>query len=251
MHAHPPPLISPGFSLLDDLFREVDQGRVRIPDFQRGFVWRSTQILGLLESVNKGYPVGSLVFWETDADLPTSGRIGPLDLPSPPASLFTSYVLDGHQRLAALYGTLRLPASFPNDARNDHWQWWVYYDLRARVFKHLPDGERQPQDMPVRAILKTVDFLRETRWIREKLGEDGAAVLIKEAESLAQRFKSYKIPVMRIHRGDLSDAVEIYSRLNTIGLTLSKDEMPSSQPPPESAPSVEPPHRERRRRRRP
>lgn len=250
MHTHSPPLVSPEFSLLDDLLREIEQGRVRIPRFQRGFVWKPPQILELLESVNKGYPIGSLVFWEeTDAALPSGGRIGPLDVPPPPASGATSYVLDGQQRLSVLYGTLRLPSDFPNDAREEHWQWWVYYDLQGRLFKHIPGGAREPRDMPVRALLKTVDFLREVRWIHETLGEGGAAPLIEEAESLAQRLKSYKIPVMRVHRGDLGDAAEIFSRLNTRGQALSKDEMLSLQASQESAPSVEPPRRGRRRRR--
>ncbi len=69
----------------------------------------------------------------------------------------------------------------------------------------------------MRALLKTVDFLREARELDEKLGEGGAAPLLEEAESLAQRLKSYKIPVMHVHGGDLGDATEIVSRLNTRG----------------------------------
>lgn len=249
MRAHSPPLVSPEFSLLDDLLREVEQGRLRIPHVLSGFRWTPPQILKLLESMNKGYPIGSLVFWDTDAALPWSGRIGPLDMPSPPASGATSYVLDGQQRLSVLYGTLRLPSDFPNDARQEHWQWWVYYDLRERLFKHIPGGAREPQDMPVRALLKTVDFLREARWLDEKLGEGGAAPLLEEAESLAQRLKSYKIPVMHVHGGDLGDATEIFSRLNTRGQTISKEEMLSFQTHQESAPSVDPSRRGRRRRR--
>jgi hypothetical protein len=215
MRAHSPPLVSPEFSLLDDLLRKIDEGRIKNPKFQPGFRWNPLKILMLLESMSKGYPIGSLVFWDTDTVLPSSDRFGPLDVPSPPPSGATSYVLDGQQRLSALYGTLRLPADFPNDAQQAHWQWWVYYDLQERLFKHIPGGTREPQDMPVRALLKTVDFLREARRLDEKLGEGGAAPLIEEAESLAQRLKSYKIPVTHVHGGDLGDATEIFSRLNT------------------------------------
>lgn len=250
MRALPPPIVSPEFSLLDDLLRQVEQGRLRIPLFQRGFVWKPAQILGLFESMNKGYPVGSLVFWDTDGALPSSGRIGPLDAPAPPASGPVSYVLDGQQRLAVLYGTLRLPPDFPNDTRQEHWQWWVYYDLRTRLFKHVPGGAREPEDMPARALLRTVDFLKEARALVEKLGEDDAAPLLEEAESLVQRLKSYKIPIVHVHGGNLDDATEIFRALNTAGQALSEEEIPSSQIGRNRPPQAGPTQHEARRRRR-
>lgn len=221
MREHVPAIVSHSLVFIDDLLRDVEQGRIRIPRFQRGFVWKPSQILELLESVNKGYPIGSLVFWDTDAAMPLSAdRLGPLDIPAAPPPGITSYVIDGLQRIAVLYCTLRLPPDFPNDDSRKHWQWWVYYDLRARIFKHIPGGQRGPQDMPVRVLLKTRDFLRESRSLVERLGEDNAAPLLEEAESLAQRLRSYKIPVMHVRGEDPGAPLEIFSRLNTTGRPL-------------------------------
>jgi uncharacterized protein with ParB-like and HNH nuclease domain len=43
------------------LFRQISSGEVRIPAFQREFVWSDKQILDLLESVTDGFPIGSLL----------------------------------------------------------------------------------------------------------------------------------------------------------------------------------------------
>src|SRR6185437_4851325 len=146
---------------------------------------------------------------------------GPLHVP-PPQHGATNYLIDGQQRIAVLYGTLRLPADFPNDRKQDHWQWWVYYDLQKRVFKHVRGGQRAPTDMPVRCLLRTRDFLKEARSLTEQLGEGDAAPLIEEAESVAQRFGAYTIPVVHIRDDSPDDAFLIFDRLNTRGKTLSK-----------------------------
>jgi hypothetical protein len=219
-----PPVLKPEFVFMDELLREVERGHVRIPAFQRPFVWSTQAMLDLFDSINKGYPIGVLVLWRADVLVPSSDHLGPLELPSPEGGP-TSYVIDGSQRLAVLYGTLCLPADFPHDRQEETWRWWIYYDLVSRRFLHLQGGKREPQHMPVRALLKTVDFLKEARWMQEQLGEQQAAVLIEEAESLVQRLKYYKTTVLNIHGGGEQDAMEIFSRLNTGGQRLTADEL--------------------------
>lgn len=36
-----------------------------IPEFQRGFVWKSTQVRDLAESLWLDYPIGSLLVWNS------------------------------------------------------------------------------------------------------------------------------------------------------------------------------------------
>jgi len=79
---------------------QVDAGTVLLPEFQRGYVWNRDQVRGLMRSLYKGYPVGALLVWETDAaqqavrgSAPTSGT--------------RSLLLDGQQRVTTLYGIVR------------------------------------------------------------------------------------------------------------------------------------------------
>ncbi|MEO3384960.1 DUF262 domain-containing protein [Mesorhizobium sp. CAU 1741] len=65
-----------------------------IPEFQRGFVWKTTQVRDLAESLWLNYPVGTLLIWDSSAGAETKGAT---DSQSP-----TSWVVDGQQRTTAL-----------------------------------------------------------------------------------------------------------------------------------------------------
>ena len=47
---------------------QIDSGSVLLPEFQRGYVWNRDQVRGLMRSLYRGYPVGGLLTWETQAD---------------------------------------------------------------------------------------------------------------------------------------------------------------------------------------
>lgn len=65
-----------------------------IPEFQRGFVWTSTQVRDLAESLWLSYPIGSLLVW--DSKQPTETK-NASDAQSP-----SLWVVDGQQRATAL-----------------------------------------------------------------------------------------------------------------------------------------------------
>jgi uncharacterized protein with ParB-like and HNH nuclease domain len=46
---------------------EIETGNLALPDIQRPFVWPNTKIRDLFDSLYKGFPVGTLMFWETGA----------------------------------------------------------------------------------------------------------------------------------------------------------------------------------------
>ena len=54
-------------SNIEDILTDIDRGEVKIPKFQRPFVWRIEQALNLLDSLASGYPVGSVLLWRTIA----------------------------------------------------------------------------------------------------------------------------------------------------------------------------------------
>ena len=57
---------------LSTLLDQIDSGTIVLPEFQRGYVWNREQVRGLMRSLYRGYPVGSLLLWETAApDRPT------------------------------------------------------------------------------------------------------------------------------------------------------------------------------------
>ncbi|MGB3763015.1 MAG: DUF262 domain-containing protein [Ornithinimicrobium sp.] len=79
------------------LIEQVQQGQIRVPAFQRGFVWDHDRIAFLMDSIYKGYPFGSAILWQTKEKLTSERRLGPFALPEPIADFPISYVLDGQQ----------------------------------------------------------------------------------------------------------------------------------------------------------
>lgn len=47
----------------------IASGDIRIPAFQRGYVWEPSQVAFLLDSLYKGFPIGTIFLWKTDQRL--------------------------------------------------------------------------------------------------------------------------------------------------------------------------------------
>lgn len=92
---------------------EIDSGAMLLPEFQRGYVWNRDQVRGLMRSLYLGYPVGSLLIWETGVDSP------PVRGSATAPSALRLLILDGQQRITSLYGIVRgrPPAFFHGDER--------------------------------------------------------------------------------------------------------------------------------------
>ncbi|HBF69268.1 MAG TPA: hypothetical protein DDW32_01810, partial [Thermotoga sp.] len=46
------------------LLESIDSGEIGLPDIQRPFVWDTTRVRDLFDSMYRGYPIGTLLFWE-------------------------------------------------------------------------------------------------------------------------------------------------------------------------------------------
>ena len=54
---------------ITDLAVDVLDGTIRLPKFQRDFVWTRQQVLDLLDSIARGYPIGSFLLWKSTVNL--------------------------------------------------------------------------------------------------------------------------------------------------------------------------------------
>lgn len=92
---------------------QIDLGTIALPHFQRGFVWNRDQVKGLINSLYKRFPIGSLLIWVTPAEGAPARGGGPL------APGVVNLLLDGQQRITTLYGIIRgkPPKFFEGDAK--------------------------------------------------------------------------------------------------------------------------------------
>jgi hypothetical protein len=223
--------LEPQNVLIDALLDQVESGQVRVPRFQRPFVWSPDRMLELFDSIEKSYPIGSLLLWQTGEAVPSLDAIGDIAVPPPPVDEPASYVLDGHQRLSTLFGVLRQRRDAPRTSEQRHWRWWVYRALGERgLDKYLHvrrQGEVPARLLPLRMVSRTMDFLEFSRdlEIREK---DRVADLIREAESVTHKIKNYQITLIRLIGGSIDQAVDVYTRLNRTGVRMEPDQMVSA-----------------------
>ena len=63
--------------LLLDIIASIRNGEIKVPQFQRKFVWEDRQALQLLDSLASNYPIGSILLWRTREKLAAERNIGP------------------------------------------------------------------------------------------------------------------------------------------------------------------------------
>ena len=92
---------------LMDVVKYISEGDYRIPRFQRNYVWKIDKVVALVDSLLKGFPIGSIVLWQTKNELSEVKGLGGVQIPKRDSSKYTSYIIDGQQRLTSLYFALK------------------------------------------------------------------------------------------------------------------------------------------------
>lgn len=92
---------------ISEILKDIDEGKIQLPDFQRGWVWEDNRIKALIASVSNGYPIGAAMFLETGGDevhfkCRTFEGVDKSKSSVEPTKL----VLDGQQRNTSLYRAL-------------------------------------------------------------------------------------------------------------------------------------------------
>lgn len=89
---------------VEELVGMIERGELRLPEMQRRYVWRSTRVRDLLDSLYRGYPSGAILLWETDEAVPLQ-EFAVTQQANPYQS--TRLLLDGQQRLTSLWAVIR------------------------------------------------------------------------------------------------------------------------------------------------
>lgn len=218
--------VAPEVVYLGKLVEKVAAGKIRVPRFQRPFVWKQPDLIALLDSVRLGFPIGSILVWETEREIESGSRIGPVEISSRPKGPI-GYLIDGQQRVSTLVGTLRLPGDV--NPIVDQIDWGVYYDLDDQKFVHLRKQETPPglQYFPVRSLLSTAEFFHACHRIQDA-GDGDTQRRLREADRLSNAFRDYQLPLIHIREADLESAVTVFARLNRRGRKMAADEMVSA-----------------------
>jgi hypothetical protein len=145
-----------GTESLIDLARRIKSGDVLLPKFQREFVWNRKQVLELLDSVARDYPIGSVLLWQSREELASDRAIADLEVADPREDYPHNYLLDGQQRLSTICGTLYWTPEGDPDS-----YWNIIYDLVSEEFAHASTLDDPPaHQIPARLLSDGAAFFR-------------------------------------------------------------------------------------------
>src|SRR3954464_12226884 len=99
-----------------DLVQRFDTGEIRLPLMQRDYVWKGKKVVRLLDSLYRGWPIGSFYVWQTQDAPPTRERVGKA-APVRRLDGFYGFLLDGQQRLTSLSLAMQSAAEGQQESR--------------------------------------------------------------------------------------------------------------------------------------
>lgn len=206
---------------ISEILDNIETGALQLPVFQRGYVWKEKQVKKLMQSLYRGFPVGSLLIWGTLSE--NVAIRGGQNSSSGPVNL----LLDGQQRVTSLYGVIRgKPPQFFEG--NDKIFTGLRFHLRKQEFEFYSPSKMALDPLWVDVTeffttgpAKIVELTTSGAYQPEELA------LFTERTMKIQSIKDIDIPDQRVtgEDKDTSVVVEIFNEINSNGTKLSSGDL--------------------------
>lgn len=231
-------------SRVAELLQKIESGEIALPDLQRPFVWEDAKVRNLLDSMNKGFPVGYVMLWDFPDDYdakPRSSAIGKSGTRS-----VRSLLIDGQQRLTALlsamdgivvkdkdYKDRRIRIGFNPLAKTDddkqigRFEVWTgimekdpeWLSDISEVYRLSVENPTTGVFMLCQSYYANVNASREKKGLPLLTTNEQAAVFTNINKLLGLR--NFNLPVVSIDRtASEEDVAEIFVRVNSGGQKL-------------------------------
>lgn len=221
----------PKVKRLVNWLKEVENGELKTPQFQRDFVWGRSDIKQLFDSIKNGYPIGSILLWKPTGDsFESTDLIGPFSIKKDKDQFW--YILDGFQRISTLFGCLTNPhrSELKCDETLRNKMYNLHYDLEVEDFFYPRSSNSvEPFQVPIYEIIDTkASFKFQSYLYEQNISSDKVELYMERYADLGTTFIDYELPSIGILGGNIQEAVEIFSRVNSKGATISPDWMISA-----------------------
>lgn len=199
------------------LLAEIQDGQIQIPQFQRKFVWSVQASAKLIDSIIKGYPIGTFIFWRTNERLRSIRKIGNLNLPEPRDGEFINYVLDGQQRITSLYAAFKGETVNRGDGKTDDF---------SKICVNLDADPNEEDIVTVESekkegatYISVVDLLEgKMNFIFQQYPNQAHQDRIEEYKEI---IKAYQFKGVNLQNASIDVATEVFTRLNVGGRELT------------------------------
>ncbi|GIW36969.1 MAG: hypothetical protein KatS3mg073_1114 [Meiothermus sp.] len=195
------------------LVEDYRSGRIMIPEFQREYVWKPSRAAKLIDSLYRNFPISTILLWTGNSEI-----VMRRSDPRPQRWDEVSWLIDGQQRLITLskviYGGEGIDVVFnPNE------KYGVFSLFNAAKAKD------QKNWFHVSQILDDDQF----RQLRRNLPEGKTGEGIERKLEDVRRILDYEVPVIKMVGHSLEDAVEAFTRINTLGVKLKTEDILSAK----------------------
>ncbi|NLC14641.1 MAG: DUF262 domain-containing protein [Chloroflexi bacterium] len=240
---------------LYEILKNIEMGKIQLPDFQRGWVWDDNRIKGILASVAKSFPIGAVMLLETGNESVRFKTKVVEGAPSANGNKPELLILDGQQRLTSLYQAIMSNKVVKTrNTKGYEIKRWYYIDMQ----KALDPGTD---------LEEAIFSINENKIITENIGRDVVLDLTtqeKEFENLMYPvslvdeyetwfpsffeyweydkerikflnefhkkiilgFNNYSLPVIQMTKENPKEAVcQVFEKVNTGGVSLSVFEL--------------------------
>jgi hypothetical protein len=182
--------------------------------FQREFVWDKEQSAKLIDSILRGYPIGTFILWKTRESLRSVKDVGNHKLPDTPKGDYAQYILDGQQRITSLYAIRKGIRISKDNKEINYKDIFVNLDFDAAEDEQIATSQKEDGKIYVSVHdLLTADALD----FIDKIGKDKAKQFQKYKTSLT----TYDFATITIKDYPIDIACEVFSRINTGGKPLT------------------------------
>lgn len=198
------------------LFHRIEKGQIKVPLFERPFVWGKEPILELIKSIYNGFPIGVLIFFESTRKSFETASPSVTKFPDAPDEYPVSYVIDGLQRLSSLYNCFHWKSLDEPSKFN------VIFDLDKEEFIHFSKYELPNHYIHLSSIFSAQMFIENQIKLKNSPNSER---LLSAATNLHDKFQTYRLAVMEILETDINDAIAIFRSINTSGTSLTEADL--------------------------
>lgn len=207
----------------------VENLEMVIPEFQREYVWSLEYAKQLMVSLFKGYPTGSLLFWETNNPPEIKNQAVQRDRIG-----LTKVILDGQQRLTTLYLLIRgkIPPYYTekdlaNDPRN------LYFSLETGEFQYYMKTKMEGSPLWQSVIdcydSKKVDAYDITEKYCSNNKDTDFKSLMKTINNNLNKLRSIEqidyLTQVVPSSAKVDEAIDVFDRVNSKGTKLTDAEL--------------------------
>jgi uncharacterized protein with ParB-like and HNH nuclease domain len=237
---------------LYELLKNIKEGKLQLPDFQRSWIWDDWRIKGLIASVAKSFPIGAIMLHET-GNPEVKFKTRPIEGANNDAEP-EKLILDGQQRLTSLFQAIITNQVVETRNEKGHKvKRWYYIDME-KALSEFYDLEESIVSVPEEKIIKR-DFGREIEldlskneyeyrnlmypvhlideyleW-RQEFKEywddmEKSRLWDKFETEIISNFNQYMLPVIIMKKENEKEAIcQVFEKVNTGGVTLSVFEL--------------------------